>query len=189
MTEPQGYLTALEVTPIDSKTWALLEDFSWRGSEGDVFTVLAGEETDFATVPWWTQAILPRTGTWTKAAVLHDKMCRERARHHRELELWHKAIDEWLVNPDPLAQIPREPVEPAFSAVDADFVFRKNARADGTDPIRSELLWLGVRWGAAANPARHGGWWSTFPRLALDTILLLLVLLAIGGVIGWLYPW
>lgn len=183
MTEPQGYLTALEVTPIDSKTWVLLEDFSWRGSEGDVFTVLAGEETDFATVPWWTQAILPRTGTWTKAAVLHDKMCRERARYYREMRLWRQATAYGTLR----AYEP--PVAPAFSSNDADFVFRKNARAEGTDPIRSELLWLGVRWGAAANPARHEGWWSTFPRLALDTILLLLVLLAIGGVIGWLYPW
>jgi uncharacterized protein DUF1353 len=163
---PKGFLTPLRVESIDSKNWKLLEDFCWRGSQDDVFTVNKGETTDFATVPWWTQSIIPRTGTWTKAAVLHDKMCNE--------------LNECRRNSFANA---------TFSAIDTDAIFRKNAREGGTGVVRSELLWMGVRYGALANPARRGGWFKTAPRVLADTIVILAVLAGTIAFISWLWPW
>lgn len=145
----RGFITPLRVEAVDACNWALLEDFLWEGSKGDVFKVAAGNMTDFASVPWWTQSILPRTGAWTKAAVLHDKMCEELNAHYR---------------------MPKVVGVPVFSSIDTDAIFRKNARRGGTDPIRAELLWLGVRYGALFNPARRGDWLRTAPRVLADTV-------------------
>lgn len=151
----RGFLTPLRVENVDACNWVLLEDFLWRGSQGDVFKVAAGNMTDFASVPWWTQSILPRTGTWTKAAVLHDKMCEELNAHY---------------------QMPAVIGVPTFSSIDTDAIFRKNAREGGTDVFRSELLWMGVRLGAARNPARRKGWLKTAPRVLADVVAILAVI-------------
>jgi hypothetical protein len=180
---PLGYLDPLRVEALDTNTWTLLDRFRWQGSEGDLFVVEAGEETDFATVPWWTQSLIPRTGTWTKAAVLHDKMCRELIRIHRErLVLQGERTDlDW-------AEVCEE-IKPVFTSIDTDLIFRKNARAEGTGPIRAELLWLGVRYGAAVNPARREGYLKTLPRVTLDTLLVLLTVVVIIAGLSWAWPW
>lgn len=173
-----GFLTPLRVENIDATTWVLLEPLVWRGSQGDDFVVDAGEETDFATVPWWTQSLIPRTGTWTKAAVVHDKMCRELFRYRRELAEW------------PGGDLSTLPRQPTFNSVDTDAVFRKNARDEGTGPIRSELLWLGVRYGALANPARREHWFTkTGLRVLVDTIAVLAFTAAMLAGISWAWPW
>lgn len=163
-----GYLTPLRVEAVDAVRWKLLDDFLWQGSQGDVFVIPAGAYTDFATVPWWTQSLVPKTGTWTKAAVVHDKMCDDLRAYHR---------------------YPAGYPDPPFSSIDTDAIFRKNARAEGTGWIRGELLWLGVRWGALANPARRAGWLSTAPRVigssaAVLALLGLLVVLVSNVWIG-----
>jgi hypothetical protein len=180
-----GFQTPLQVESIDATTWVLLAPLVWVGTQGDTFAVDAGEETDFATVPWWTQSLLPRTGTWTRAAVLHDKMCRDLNRYYRG------RLDHWLSDPDTVwADTTAWGMgKPAFSSIDTDAVFRKNARDCGTDAIRSELLWLGVRYGALANPARREGWLSTAPRVLMDTVLALLALFVIIAGISWTWPW
>lgn len=177
-----NFLTPLQVEAIDSTTWVLLSDLVWQGDPaagGDTFIVGAGEETDFATVPWWTQSLLPRTGTWTLAAVLHDLMCRLLWQYHQARR---SAVANKL-DPDVI-----EP--PVFSSVDADAVFRKNAREGGTGPIRSELLWLGVRYGALANPARRKDWFrKTGFRVLVDTVLVLLALFIVVATLSWVWPW
>lgn len=184
ITERQGYLTPLRVESIDSKNWLILEDFCWRGSKGDVFTVSRGEKTDFATVPWWTQAITPRTGTWTKAAVLHDKMCNLLNEFHRLIEEREKLIAGG-VHPNNLEII----FPPTFTSNDTDAIFRKNAREEGTGFVRSELLWMGVRFGAVASAARRGGFSRTTPRFVADVVVLLGLIFGIIALLSWLWPW
>lgn len=157
------YSGNLIVASIDAKRWRIVSRFGLIGSKGDEFWVGPGDVTDFASVPWWTQTILPRTGTWTKAAVFHDKMCDLLNEHHKLLNGYQA-----LLNVGVRTDVLEVPEEPVFNSVDTDALFRKNARLDGTDPIRSELLWFGVRCGALANPARREGWWSTFPRWFAD---------------------
>lgn len=181
MTElEQGYLTPLRVENVDSKNWKFLEEFAWRGSQNDVFIINPGERTDFASVPWWTQSILPRTGAWTKAAALHDKMCNLQNQRRRLLKerkhLLSQGVSEFLIpEPEPLV----------FSSIDTDAIFRKNARMEGTDRIRAELLWFGVRCGALANPARCQRWWRTFPRWFADLITIVAVLHVLVYLMLW----
>jgi hypothetical protein len=164
-----GFITPLRVESIDAVNWCLLEDFVWNGTQGDTFIAQKGMLTDFASVPWWTQSILPRTGTWTKAAVLHDKMCDElNAIHH--------------INKTGKAGVV---LTPTFTAVDTDAIFRKNARELGTDAVRSELLWMGVRLGALANPARRAGWLGTAPRVAADVVAVVAVLYLLVYFVLW----
>ena len=159
-----GFLTPLRVESVDAQTWKLLEDLEWMGTQGDLFIVEAGEFTDFASVPWWTQSLIPKTGTWTKASVVHDKMCDLINEDYRLVKEYGE--DHYL-----FPQIP-----PVFDSVDADAIFRKNARDEGTGPIRSEMLWLGVRLGALKNPARRIGWMDTFPRFLGDLVAITAVL-------------
>jgi hypothetical protein len=179
-----GFITPLRVENLDACNWVILEDFIWVGSKGDVFTVSRGETTDFATVPWWSQAITPRTGTWTKAAVLHDKMCNLLNEFHALVKKREQLIADGA-HPDHL-----EPLfPPPFSSIDTDAVFRKNARDGGTDVFRSELLWLGVRYGALANAARRDSWLRTAPRVFLGTVVIFALLVALVAFISWAWPW
>jgi hypothetical protein len=183
-----GFITPLRVESIDAQNWRILEDFIWVGSQGDEFVVWAGETTDFATVPWWTQSLIPKTGTWTKAAVLHDQMCNDLNRHRKEVKAVHRWISGRMQGFD-AGKMPPPPVEPVFSSIDTDAIFRKNAREEGTDVIRAELLWVGVRFGALANAARRGGFVRTAPRLVGDVFVLLALLMGTIALLGWLWPW
>jgi hypothetical protein len=55
--------------------WKLVAPLSYRGST-DEFVVPAGSETDFASVPSLFQWLIPRSGRYTKAAVLLDYLWR-----------------------------------------------------------------------------------------------------------------
>lgn len=65
----------LAVKQIDAKTWELLEPLEYRGRK-DPFAVPAGFRTDFASVPDVFVWLIPRYGAYTKAAILHDHLCR-----------------------------------------------------------------------------------------------------------------
>jgi hypothetical protein len=82
-----------------------------------------------------------------------------------------------------------EPEKPVFSSVDADAIFRKNAREEGTDPIRSELLWFGVRCGSLWDAHRRDEWMSTFPRWFFDLVWILAVVAGFMALISWVWPW
>lgn len=163
-----GFVTPLRVEDVDDKNWCLLDSLVFNGTQGDTFICKAGMMTDFASTPTFVWILLPRIGKWTKAAVLHDKMCDELNaiyqinRQHRNTVL----------------------MKPTFSSVDTDALFRKNAREAGTDVIRSELLWLGVRLGALRNPARRADWGTTALRVIADLVAVLAVLfLVVYGVV------
>jgi Protein of unknown function (DUF1353) len=70
---PSGPL--VDVREIDDKNWCVLEPFDYQ-AERERFTVPAGERTDFASVPRIFVWFIPTYGRYTKAAILHDYLCR-----------------------------------------------------------------------------------------------------------------
>lgn len=70
-----SFHTPLKLEYEDGKSYRLIDAFSYDSSL-DTITVPAGFETDFASVPkglWW---LLPPTGKYGKAAVIHDYLYR-----------------------------------------------------------------------------------------------------------------
>lgn len=170
-----GFVTDLIVRSISPDEWMLTSDLIWVGKKDDVITVRTGEVTDFATVPRILQSFTPRTGAWTKAAVIHDMLCRLLAADHAVLDSWHREIDK-LPN---IGDWPDPPAGPTFNAVDTDNVFRLIMEEDGVPRWRADVMWAAVRWAALANPARRANWWSTAPRVLGISLLVLLPALAV----------
>ncbi|MEV0436426.1 DUF1353 domain-containing protein [Nocardia sp. NPDC050413] len=63
------------VEGIDAKFWRLTQPLTYRGAV-ETFTVPAGFRTDFASVPRALVWLIPRYGAYTRAAILHDYLCR-----------------------------------------------------------------------------------------------------------------
>ena len=70
-----GFTTELVVQQLDDFNWKLEQPLRYRGRV-DLFVVPTGSETDFASIPKIFQWLLPRSGRYTKPAVLHDYLCR-----------------------------------------------------------------------------------------------------------------
>jgi hypothetical protein len=66
----------ITVKQIDARTWELREEVGYRGRDA-TFTVPVGFRTDFASVPTVFVWLIPRYGVYTKAAIVHDYLCRE----------------------------------------------------------------------------------------------------------------
>ncbi|MFF0200131.1 DUF1353 domain-containing protein [Streptomyces sp. NPDC005017] len=66
----------ITVKQIDAETWELREELTYRGSS-QTFVVPVPFRTDFASVPTMFVWLIPRYGVYTKAAILHDFLCRE----------------------------------------------------------------------------------------------------------------
>ena len=66
----ESELVARQVADFD---WVLVEPLVYRGNE-DLFEVPAGSKTNFASVPAMFQWLIPRSGRYTRAAVLHDHL-------------------------------------------------------------------------------------------------------------------
>ena len=148
-----------------------LEPFTWTGTRGDTVTVPAGTVTDLASVPWWLRGVIAHDGRIARAAIVHDVLCDElRAYRAARLKRWHADPDvTWK---DTATLYPA----PAFSAVDADGVFRLILAELGVHPVRRAIYWEGVRAGAAGSPWRRAGWWRTLPAFLACLPLVLLVL-------------
>lgn len=75
--EPVGFTDgqAVDVREIDDRQWSLLREFTYRGRR-ESYVVQAGELTDFASVPRPFVWFIPTYGRYTKAAILHDYLCR-----------------------------------------------------------------------------------------------------------------
>jgi hypothetical protein len=100
-----------------------------------MFTVPAGYDTDFASVPRITAWLIPRTGDYSPAAVAHD----------------------WLItNALPAGLIDSRSVDRAF---------REIMHSLGVPGPRRWLMWAGVRWAAAFSKTRRPGWWRDLPAL------------------------
>ena len=185
VTGDPGFKTPLTVTLNDDGLWILDTDLVWRGSDGDLLVVAAGEETDFASVPRFAQVLLPSADNRViRAATVHDFLCREINTYYRlRLERWESDPDiTWEETADLFPK-------PAFSSADADAIFEKIMADEGAGWWMRNVGWLGVRYGAAVSPARRPGSLSTLPRVAGLSFVFLWVLAAIVAVVGWAYPW
>ena len=70
---PEGI--SVDVRAKTEKLWELLATFEYRGAR-DRYVVTASEITDFASVPRVFVWFIPSYGLYTKAAILHDVLCR-----------------------------------------------------------------------------------------------------------------
>src|SRR5262245_24311264 len=66
---------SVDVREVSDTAWTLLTGFTYQGKHEN-FSVPKGERTDFASVPRVFIWFIPRYGRYTKAAVLHDHLCR-----------------------------------------------------------------------------------------------------------------
>lgn len=76
-----GFLSPLTLEYIDGHTWRVTQEFSYHvgAFDGpDFVRIPAGELTDFASVPRVLWPLLPPTGSYGKAAVVHDYLYRTR---------------------------------------------------------------------------------------------------------------
>jgi hypothetical protein len=83
--EPNGPVTedpvgfpdgrSVDVRELDDKFWTVLAAFEYQ-AKAERYVVPAGERTDFASVPRPFVWFIPTYGAYTKAAILHDHLCR-----------------------------------------------------------------------------------------------------------------
>lgn len=145
---------------------SLAAERTYTGSHGDSWVIPEGFRTDFATIPSILSWAVMKMGLWTLAAIVHDLLC-------EGLNKWHRA---WPISTGSTIHVDSQRrrflvlngeviPEPTANAVDTDAIFYKIAREYGTDIVTANLLWVGVRLGALANPARREGWLRTAPRV------------------------
>jgi hypothetical protein len=128
------------VEEVDDQNWKVREPFSYTGAR-ETFTVPAGMDTDFASVPRVFVWFLPRYGRYTLAAILHDYLWRQRASTG------------------------------AMEYVDADGTFRRAMRELNVPFLKRWIMWAGVRWAALLKPGGRRGWWREAWRVLLVTIV------------------
>jgi hypothetical protein len=131
---------SLTVRSVDADRWALVDALVYRG-RSQRFVVPAGFHTDFATVPRVVSWLVPRFGTFTLAAILHDWLCTE-------------GISSGAV-----------------TSRDADGIFRRVMRESGVPVLRRWLMWAGVRWGALVSARRRSGWFISAPGVLAISLL------------------
>lgn len=131
---------SLTVRRIDADRWALVDALVYQGRR-DRFVVPAGFRTDFATVPGPVRWLVPRFGTFTLAAILHD----------------------WLVTEGLCTGV--------VTSRDADGIFRRVLRESGVPVLRRWLMWAGVRWGALTGERRRRGWLISAPGVLAISLL------------------
>jgi hypothetical protein len=173
-----GFTTLLSTTRIGVNLWELDADLVYEGNT-ETFTAHAGFRTDFASVPRFTQTLIPRTGPWDLAAVMHDTFCVDLTRFYTQLE----ALLAYGVSPA-LAVTMIEP--PMVSAVDADGLFRQMMARSGVGFCTRWSMWAAVRWAALKNPARRAGWITTAPDVLTVTAAWLAAALLLLTGWGWI---
>jgi hypothetical protein len=150
----------------DGTTFTLWEEVVYTARQGDSWEIPEGFSTDFATIPAAVSWAVPKLGAYTLAAIVHDLLC-------EGLNAWHRATGHFTKEAVDYYSKTRGGVHtehgfinrPTANAVDTDAIFHRIARDLGTDPVTAKLLWVGVRWGALANPARRAGWLKTAPAV------------------------
>jgi hypothetical protein len=139
--------------------YATVGPTDYAGSDR-VFHIPSDFPTDLASVPRIFWALLPPSGVYEKAAVVHDWFC------------VHLASGDCIV-----------------SARDADGIFRRIAREGGAGLLTRWALWTGVRWGALFNPHRRAGWLRDAPAvLGITAVGLVVTLLAVWGLDAIVHP-
>lgn len=104
------FTTPLQVESLPGRWWRLTAKLVYVGKK-ESFTVPDGFVTDFASTPQWFEGVVPRDGTYIKAAVLHD----------------------WLYETKPV------------SRKDADGIFRRVMREEGTGVLTRWTMYISVR--------------------------------------------
>ena len=132
--------TAVLRTPSGEEGWALAEPLTYLGRR-DRFVVPAGFGTDLATVPRPVLWLVPESGRYTLAAVLHDWLCTVGI------------------------------ATGAVTSRDADGIFRRAMREADVPVLLRWLMWTGVRWGALADPQRRRGWVLSAPGVLAISLL------------------
>lgn len=145
----------LIVARVDATHWVLVEDLNYEGARTTIH-VPKGVLTDFASVPQFLQWLVPSTGTYTLAAVLHDYLCDSLNEHG-----YACVGDKFKL----------------VSSNDVDGIFRRVMREYGVPPLRSWMMWTGVRWGALFNRRRRPGILSDLPAMILISVLALPIIM------------
>lgn len=130
-----------------SQNWIVKAPFAY-GGEKQVFEVCVDETTDFASVPRILVWFLPRYGTYTLPAILHDHLWRVEA---------------------PAGHI---------SYRDADATLRRAMREKGVPFATRWIMWAAVRWASVfTRKGGRRGCLGDLPAMLLVTIPTLAVLL------------
>ena len=141
------------VEQVSDNNWLLREAFDYTG-KFETFHVPLGQGTDFASVPRVFVWFLPRYGRYTKAAILHDFLWRERAS------------------------------KGTLDYVDADGTFRRAMRELGVPFLRRWILWAAVRWGALLKPNGRKGCLKEAPRVLLVSAVAVPIVVPPAIVVG-----
>jgi hypothetical protein len=136
----------VDVRQVDDKNWRLLRELDYEG-QSETFQVPLDADTDFASVPRLFVWFLPRYGRYTKAAILHDYLWRQRA------------------------------AKGEMSYIDADGMFRRAMRELGVPFLRRWILWAAVRVGALVKGGGTQHWWRESWRVLLVALVALPVIL------------
>ena len=130
----------VEVRQDGDTAWVTLRPLIYHGKR-ETFEVPIKQGTDFASVPRPFVWFLPRYGRYTKAAILHDYLCRVKV----------EAGD--------------------LSRADADGIFRQAMRTLEVPFLRRWIMWAAVRVAAATTATGRKGWlrhsWQVLPIAAL----------------------
>jgi hypothetical protein len=75
------FLTPLRLEYLDGRDWKVIREFRYRSEDAieRVVRVPRGFVTDFASIPRFLWRVLPPTGKYGKAAVIHDFLYRTQA--------------------------------------------------------------------------------------------------------------
>lgn len=87
-----GFKSDLVARQVGDFDWQLVEPLVYEGNE-ETFQVPIDAQTDFASVPLAFQWAIPRSGRYTRAAVLHDYLWRTRSVSLRDADgLFRRAM-------------------------------------------------------------------------------------------------
>ena len=134
--------STVDVRQVSDDSWITLRELLYH-AKIEHFTVPVDEGTDFASVPREFVWFIPRYGRYTKAAILHDYLCRELVPHGR------------------------------ISRIDADGIFLQAMRELGVPFLRRWIMWAAVRWGALTKAADRKNWGREAWRVVLLTAMAL----------------
>ncbi|WP_159620715.1 DUF1353 domain-containing protein [Ruania rhizosphaerae] len=155
----------LEVRSVDGRDFTLLRRIGYRSDDYDEPFVVPSDleqfRTDFASVPWMFTWLVPRSGRYSAAAVLHDAIV-----------------------------IEGDYEGPPIDRVEADRIFRVALRELGTPVVRSWLMWAAVSIATMwTMPQRRWRWRGAV--LALIGAVTLIGLIATGDLLDlWsVLPW
>lgn len=144
-TEWSPFHGSVVVRQVGDVEWELVEPLGYTTEAERRVTVPVGWRTDLASVPCPFAWVVPRSGRYTPAAIVHD--------HLRS------------------AEAPTE----LISYREADAEFRRGMRHLGVPVVHRWLMWTAVRWSALRQRGGRRGWWRDAPAILAWTLLALVV--------------